>query len=56
MNDFADGAFGGGIPEDVKLQEVIASEGMRYLFKFCSGDLPSCIDTINHFQVEPSPL
>ena len=29
LNDFADGAFGGGIPKDSKLQEVIASEGMR---------------------------
>jgi beta-glucosidase len=50
LNDFADGAFGGGIPKDVKLQEAIASEGMRYLFKFCTTDLPTCINTINHFQ------
>eukprot|EP01050_Picozoa_sp_SAG11_P029867 SAG11_NODE_8586_length_998_cov_1.946607_1_plen_264_part_01 len=50
LNDFADGAFGGGIPKDEKLQEVIASEGMRYLFKFCTKDLADCINTINHFQ------
>eukprot|EP01047_Picozoa_sp_COSAG01_P089894 COSAG01_NODE_21876_length_881_cov_1.223785_1_plen_240_part_00 len=50
LNDFADGAFGGGIPKDEKLQKVIASEGMRYLFKFCTGTLGECIGTINHFQ------
>lgn len=50
LNDFADGAFGGGIPSSEKLQQIIASEGMRYLFKFCSGNLTACIGTINHFQ------
>jgi hypothetical protein len=31
--------FGGGIPNASypKLQAIIASEGMRYLFKFCSA-------------------
>ena len=52
--------FGGGIPNASypKLQAIIASEGMRYLFKFCSAQqtgpgrhpLTDCINTINHFQ------
>jgi beta-glucosidase len=62
LNDFSNGAFGGGIPTDEKMQMVIASEGMRYLFKFCSTTQPktgpdkdenpltACINTINHFQ------
>ena len=50
LNDYADGAFGGGVPADPQGQRAIASEGMRYLFKFCTGNLSSCIDTINHFQ------
>ena len=51
LNDFMDGAFGGKVPTTEKGQRALVSEGMRYLFKFCSaGDLAGCINTINHLQ------
>ena len=50
LNDYYAGAFGPGIPKDPAGQRAIASEGMRYLFKFCTGSLADCIDTINHFR------
>ena len=57
LNDFYAGAFGPGVPADPAGQMAIASEGMRYMFKFCAktdvgsdADVEACISAINHFQ------
>jgi beta-glucosidase len=61
LNDYFDGAFGPVVPSDPAGQAAIASEGMRYLFKFCATESPrhvkepsmlvaECIQTRNHFQ------
>ena len=51
LNDFMCGGMGPQpLPTDRTGQLALVSEGMRYLFKFCSGDIATCINTINHYQ------
>jgi beta-glucosidase len=50
LNDYFCGAFGPPLPTDPADQLAIVSEGMRYLFKFCTSDVETCINTINHYQ------
>jgi beta-glucosidase len=50
LNDYYDGAMSPGFLPGPEGQRAIASEGMRYLFTFCSNkNITACIKNRNHY-------